>query len=39
MGILPTGRQVTMNGISILRVVGGKIVERWDQADRLGMMQ
>lgn len=35
----PTGKHVTMSGISIVRVVGGKIVEERVQADVLGMMQ
>lgn len=39
-GLLPpTGRQVSMNGISIPRLSGGKIVEERVQADVLGMMQ
>jgi predicted ester cyclase len=29
MGISPTGKQVTMTGIAIYRLAGGKIVERW----------
>lgn len=29
MGIAATGKRVTMTGIEILRVAGGKIVERW----------
>ncbi len=39
MGIAPTGRQVTMTGISILRIVGGKIVEEWGESDNLGFME
>lgn len=39
MGIAPTGKQVTMTGISIIRIVGGKIVEEWGEMDMLGMMQ
>jgi len=38
-GIPPTGRQVTVHGIEVVRLVGGKIVERWHMADRLGLMQ
>ncbi len=38
-GIAPTGRQVTVRGISIDRLVGGKIVEEWIEMDNLGMMQ
>jgi steroid delta-isomerase-like uncharacterized protein len=39
MGVAPTGKQVTITGISILRIVGGKIVEEWGEMDNLGMMQ
>jgi len=39
MGIAPTAKQVTMTGIAINRVVGGKIVENWLNADMLGTMQ
>jgi steroid delta-isomerase-like uncharacterized protein len=39
MGIPPTGKQVTVTGISIGRVVNGKTVEGWSNYDTLGMMQ
>lgn len=39
MGIPPTGNRVTMPGIDILRIEEGKIVELWEQEDRLSMMQ
>jgi steroid delta-isomerase-like uncharacterized protein len=39
MGVPPTGKQVTITGISILRIAGGKIVEEWGEMDNLGMMQ
>ncbi len=39
MGIPPTGKQVTVTGISIDRVVNGKLVEDWSNYDALGMMQ
>lgn len=39
MGISATGKHVTLQGISIDRFEQGKIVERWLQADMLGMMQ
>ncbi|MBI4672180.1 MAG: ester cyclase [Chloroflexi bacterium] len=38
-GMPATGKQVTVEGIDILRVEGGKIVEHWGQYDQLGMMQ
>jgi predicted ester cyclase len=34
----PTGRDVSVNGISIQRFVGGKIVEGWDNWDQLGLL-
>ena len=39
MGIAPTGKQVTITGISILRIVGGRIVEEWGEMDNLGLME
>ena len=38
MGIPPTGKQVTITGIAIDRIAGGKIVENWVNMDMLGMM-
>jgi steroid delta-isomerase-like uncharacterized protein len=39
MGIAPTGRVVTVTGIEIDRIAGGKIEETWVSYDALGMMQ
>jgi predicted ester cyclase len=39
MGIAPTGKQVTLSGIVIDRIVSGKIVEEWEEWDSLGMMR
>jgi steroid delta-isomerase-like uncharacterized protein len=39
MSIPPTGRPVTVTGISIFRFADGKIVEIWVSYDALGMMQ
>lgn len=39
MGIPATGKKVTIGLVDILRMQDGKIVERWGQADLLGMMQ
>jgi predicted ester cyclase len=39
MGIAPTGKQVTVRGTEIDRIVGGKIEETWVNYDALGMMQ
>ena len=38
-GIPGSGRTVTMQGIDILRIVRGKIVERWGSSDELGLLQ
>lgn len=38
-GIPPTGKQMTITGIEIVRVSGGKIVEAWSEFDQLGMLQ
>jgi len=39
LGIEATGRQLHSQGISIHRIVGGKIVEEWSEWDTLGVMQ
>lgn len=39
MGIPATGKPVTLQGITIFRIAGDKIVEEWTQADQLGLMQ
>ncbi len=39
MGIPPTGRTVTVSGIDMCRVAGGRIVEYWQELDTLGMLQ
>ena len=39
MGIAPTGKQVTMTGISIMHIVGGKIAKEWTEMDILGVLQ
>ena len=39
MPLPATGKQVTVSGISIVRIAGGKAVESWNQADYLGFMQ
>ena len=38
-GIPPTGRQVTVKGISVVRADGGQIAEDWVSEDGLGLMQ
>jgi steroid delta-isomerase-like uncharacterized protein len=39
MGIAPTGREVTITGITINRVSGDRIEEEWNNFDQLGMLQ
>ena len=39
MGITPTGKGVTIKGISIWRIADGKIKECWFNYDALGLMQ
>ena len=39
MDIPPTGKQITMMLINIVRTANGKSVEAWALADLLGMMQ
>jgi steroid delta-isomerase-like uncharacterized protein len=39
MGIPPSGKRVTITGISIVRIVNGKSVEDWADFDTLGMLQ
>ena len=38
-GIAPTGRRVQWTGLVILRVAGGKIVERWGVIDLFSIIQ
>jgi len=39
MGIPPTGRQVMLTDMVILRVANGKFVEAWNSADDLGLLR
>ena len=38
-GVAPTEKQVTMTGIFIHQVEDGKLVDRWNQGDQLGLLQ
>jgi steroid delta-isomerase-like uncharacterized protein len=38
-GIAPTGKQIAISGISIVRFASGKMVEGWINWDALGLMQ
>lgn len=39
MGMPPTGKSATVTGIDIMRIAGGKVVERWGNFDQMAMMQ
>ena len=38
MGIAPTGKEVTVSGITIARLADGKIAEEWELMDAPGML-
>jgi predicted ester cyclase len=38
-GIAPTGRAITLKGIAIYRVEGGKLMERWVVSDLYGVLE
>ena len=37
--IPPTGKQVQVSGITLIRFTGGKVAEEWQNADNLGFLQ
>jgi steroid delta-isomerase-like uncharacterized protein len=39
MGMAPTGKQATVTGITLDRIVDGRIAESWTNWDTLGMLQ
>jgi len=39
MGIPATGKEITLTGLSIIRIRGDKIVEGWDGYDALGVLR
>ena len=39
MGIVPTGKRVTMTGIDIYRIEQGRIAEFWCSEDELGLLR
>ncbi len=39
MGIPPTGKRVSLTGVNIDRIQGGRIVEEWGEADLLGLLR
>jgi len=38
-GVPASGKEIVLNGISILRLENGKIAERWANLDQLGLLQ
>jgi predicted ester cyclase len=38
-GLPPTGKQVAMTGITILHIIGGKVVDNTVEMDQLGLLQ
>jgi steroid delta-isomerase-like uncharacterized protein len=38
-GIAPTGKQITISGVTIARLANGKMAEGWVNWDALGLMQ
>lgn len=39
LGVPPSDKEVSVTGMFIRRIAGGKYVEGWDLTDALGMMQ
>ncbi|GAC1535273.1 MAG: hypothetical protein NVS2B7_04180 [Herpetosiphon sp.] len=39
LAIPPTGKQVTVVGIDVVRLANGKLAEAWVSSDFLGLMQ
>jgi hypothetical protein len=39
MNIPATGKPVTYTGMAIFHIAEGKIVEQWQEADQMGLMQ
>jgi len=39
LGVPPTGRRVSIQGIIILRLVDGQMVEAWNSYDQLGLLR
>ena len=37
-GIPATGRSIRLGGLTIMRVAGGRVVERWNEADFMGLL-
>ena len=38
-GLPATGKQIEVTGVTVLHIVGGKIVEEWNENDMLGLLR
>jgi predicted SnoaL-like aldol condensation-catalyzing enzyme len=38
-GIPPTGKRVSLAGMTVMRFVDGKVAERWSESDFMGLLQ
>ncbi len=38
MGLPGTGKQFAITGIDIVRITDGKLMERWENSDSMGLM-
>lgn len=38
MGVAPTGKEVTVSGITLSKLQGGQVIEEWVNWDTLGML-
>jgi steroid delta-isomerase-like uncharacterized protein len=38
MGIEPTGKQVSVRAMEMVRIAGGQMVDRWGNTDQLGLL-
>jgi predicted ester cyclase len=39
LGVAPTGRKVRIEGIVIVRIANGQIIEGWNSWDQLGLLR
>jgi predicted ester cyclase len=39
MGAAPTGRQIAVNVATFVRFADGRVAERWQHGDNLGLLQ
>jgi predicted ester cyclase len=39
LGVAPTGRKIRIEGIVIVRIANGQIVEGWNSWDQLGLLR